>query len=340
MHKIIQTDCEKILKTVNIEKLRNKSILITGASGLVGIYLLSVLKLKQIEYNINIWCWVKNDIDDYLKDIFENCNIIKEDITNFRAFDNLPSFDYIIHSAGYGQPLKFLEDKIKTLQLNTGSTIKLFEKLKPSGSFLFLSSSEIYSGLDVDEINELQIGNTTTSHARACYIEGKRTGEAICHAFIEKKYNVKIARLSTAYGPGIKRHDKRVLSAIIEKGLTQDVINLMDNGSAVRVFCYIGDVAEMLLNILINGKDVTYNIAGIYSASILDIANIVGKKLNRVVSLPKSDSQGLAGNPKSVNININKYKQEFNKIDSDFITIDYGLEQTINWAKNILQTDI
>ena len=104
MHKIIQTDCEKILKTVNIEKLRNKSILITGASGLVGIYLLSVLKLKQIEYNINIWCWVKNDIDDYLKDIFENCNIIKEDITNFRAFDNLPS----THK-GFVVPLKVPE---------------------------------------------------------------------------------------------------------------------------------------------------------------------------------------------------------------------------------------
>ena len=119
-------------------KLKNKTILITGASGLIGLHLLESLKDIKKEYNITIYTWNKtaNPEFDYL---FEDCIRILSDITEYDGFEELPMFDYIIHSSGYGQPGKFLSDKIKTIKINTSSTIKLLDKLKNDGTFLYLN---------------------------------------------------------------------------------------------------------------------------------------------------------------------------------------------------------
>jgi UDP-glucuronate decarboxylase len=329
---IIVDESKEIVKKINFNQLKNKKILITGASGLIGTYLVSCLKELIQTHNIDIFVWVKNDIEKEFLEIFDGCNIVKDDITNTSSFSTLPNFDLIIHSAGYGQPDKFMDDKLKTIFLNTSSTMELFKKLNLGGKFLFVSTSELYSGIDEQNISENQIGNTNTNHPRACYIEGKRCGESICHIQKEKGYDVKIIRLSLAYGPGTKRNDKRVINSLIQKGLTSDSIKLLDNGEAIRTYCYITDVIEMFWNILLFGKDVLYNVGGESVTSIYDLSKLIGDKLNKDVIIPKESNQQV-GNPKIVNISIEKYLKEFNK--KDFISLNDGLDNTINWQKNL-----
>jgi len=318
-------------ENVNFLKLKNKTILITGASGLVGINLLSSLKPIQKEYNITIYIWAKNE-NKIFDSLFEDCVKIVNDITDFNAFTNLPKFDYIIHSSGYGQPFKFLSDKLKTIQINTSSTIKLLELLKDDGTFLFISSSEVYNGLFKHEINENEIGMTNTQHPRAPYIEGKKCGEVICDAYREMGKNIKIARLSIAYGPGTKIGDTRVINSLIDKGLNNDSIELMDDGSSLRTFCYISDVIEMLWNITLDGKDFIYNVGGIDTLSIFELAHKIAKILDKSVILPILNKE-LVGSPKLVNLSIQKYINEFGK--DSFTPIDIGLAETINWQKKL-----
>jgi nucleoside-diphosphate-sugar epimerase len=334
MYTIIENDCKQVIKNINIKKFKNKSILITGATGLIGVYIVTALKQIQQSNNINIWCWFKNCIDPNFKEIFKDCNLIQSDIANPMSFTSLPEFDYIVHCAGYAQPTKFLEDKIKTLTINTSATINLFNILKPTGTFLYISSSEIYSGLNLPNMNETQIGSTTTDHPRACYIEGKRTGETICHIFSEKGIDVKIARVSMVYGPGIKKNDKRVISTFIEKGLNQDEIALIDDGSAQRVICYISDAIEMIFNILFHSKDITYNVTGITNTTIFNLAKSIGSILDKPVKIPTTYNTGMQGNPKTVSVAITKYLNEFKK--DKFIDLKQGLKQTIDWYKQLL----
>jgi NADP-dependent 3-hydroxy acid dehydrogenase YdfG len=54
MHKIIYEDCIQIIKDNDMEKLRNKSFLITGASGMIGSYVANVLKVLNDDYGMNI----------------------------------------------------------------------------------------------------------------------------------------------------------------------------------------------------------------------------------------------------------------------------------------------
>lgn len=328
---LIDEDCDLVLKSVgDFSKLRNKSVLVTGASGLVGIYLVNCLVKLKSELNLKIFCCVKTPPNEESKSLFDNCTLLVSDITRLETMNNLPNLDYIIHSAGYGQPLKFLEDEITTIKLNTTTTFSLFEKLKSDGCFLFISSTEVYSGLDYIDVDESCIGSTNTDHPRCCYIEGKRTGEAICNIYLRQGYDVKIARLGHTYGPGTKKNDKRVLTTLIDKGLTEESIKLMDEGSAIRTFCYIRDVVEMLFNIMLHGKDTTYNIGGVSKLSIYELACKIGNILEKEVKIPQS-SNSMAGNPKIVNVSIQKYMNEFEKTPKNFVDFDEGLKRTIEW---------
>lgn len=316
---------------IDFSQLRNKKILITGASGLVGLYLLSSLKNIKKEYNIEVYAWIKNEPEKYLKKFYEDFILVRRDITDANSFIDLDTFDFIIHSAGYAQPGKFLENKMKTIKINTLSTIYLLDKLKEDGKFLFISSSELYSGLDAFKISEENIGLTNTDHSRACYIESKRCGEAICYS---SGKDAKIARLSLAYGPGIKKGDKRFLYSIIEKAFNNEYIELMDEGKSIRTYCYITDAVEMLWNIFLHGKHNIYNVSGISQISIFDLAKKIGQKFKKEVKTPKN-SREMEGSPKIVNISNDRYTEEFNK--TDFVDLDEGLENTVQWYKNILK---
>jgi nucleoside-diphosphate-sugar epimerase len=329
---IIINESKEIIKNIDFNQLRNSKILITGASGLIGVYLVSCLNQIIKTHNISIFVWIKNNIDTIFSDIFDECTIIQNDITDINSFLELPKFDCIIHAAGYGQPDKFMEDKIKTISINTTSTIELFNKLNKNGKFLFVSTSEIYSGINEQNIDETQAGTTNTNHPRSCYIEGKRCGESICNIYKEKGYDVKIIRLSLAYGPGTKKNDKRVLNSLIQKGLKNNNIKLMDSGDAIRTYCYITDVIEMFWNIFLSGKDLIYNVGGESITSIYDLSVLIGDKLHKEVEIPTEINQQI-GNPKIVNVSINKYINEFKK--NIFISLDEGLDRTINWQKKL-----
>lgn len=332
MYKQLITESYHINNHIDFSSLQNKSVLLTGATGIMGIFFLLSLKNVSEKYNISITAWINRDLPSFLIEIFRGIKIIKGDIT-VPYIDQSTKYDVIIHSAGYGQPSKFLLDEVKTIQINTYATEHLLNRLKENGKFLFISSSEVYNGLDDDNIVETVVGRTNTDHPRSCYIEGKRCGESICHAHKKHGVDVKIARLCLAYGPGIRKDDVRVVNELITKGLMEGKITLRDSGDATRTYCYATDAVIMMWNILLFGKNVIYNIGGKQRVSILELASKIGEILNLPIVIPENQNP-LIGNPKNVNISCERYYSEFG--DVDFKDINHGLTQTIVWIKNII----
>jgi nucleoside-diphosphate-sugar epimerase len=341
---LIFNNAEKNIESVDFSKLKNKRVLLTGCTGLIGINLLATLKMlnEKHNYDIEIFCFTHRSPEQLFDPLFKGCFLLNGDLTKSDSIDILGNIfaenqwgvDCIIHTAGYAQPKKFTEDKFSTIFLNTQTIYNLFKLLNPGGSFLFLSSSEIYNGVDIENIEENFIGTTTPDHPRSCYIESKRCGEAIIHAFREKGYDAKIARVSLTHGPGTKKNDCRVMSDFVTKCLIDGKLNLIDDGQSIRTYCYVSDTTEMLWNILLHGKDVVYNVSGMSKISILDMAKIIAKKLNCEVIIPKNNESELKGNPKIVNISSKKYIDEFGK--KEFVPIDDGIEKVIEWIKNII----
>lgn len=232
---------------------------------------------------------------------------------------NLSQADYIIYGVGYGQPQMFSKDKLRTIEINTSSLRTMFDYLKPDGKFLYISSSEVYSGAE-SPYKETDIGTTTPQHPRACYIEGKRCGEAICMAYKEAGLDVKIARLSLAYGAA-KRGDTRVLNQFIEQGFTGN-ITLKDAGTALRTYCYVDDAVDMMLKILFYGKDVVYNVGGFSTITIANLALEIGRIMKATVTIPEED-QGLKDAPQDVKLDMTKTLTEF---EQNFTPLDRGLK--------------
>jgi nucleoside-diphosphate-sugar epimerase len=309
--------------------------MITGASGLVGLHLYATIKklILQKNYNIQVYGTYSSEPTEYFKELcnFKGSEIINGDISDFHFLDSLPMVDFIIHAAGYGQPNKFMDNQTKTLKLNTVSIFELMKKLNKNGKFLFISSSEVYSGSNNTPFNEKEIGTTNTDHPRSCYIEGKRCGEAIVNSFRATGINAKSARLSLAYGPGTKIGDKRVLNSFIDKALAGN-IEMVDEGKSLRVYCYISDVVYMMWKILFEGSFAVYNIGGVSKTSIKELADTISKELAVDVIIPNV-TKSLLGSPDNVSLDMSRFEGEFGKIE--YIPLDKGIKKTINWQMNL-----
>ncbi|MFA4888629.1 MAG: NAD-dependent epimerase/dehydratase family protein [Candidatus Omnitrophota bacterium] len=332
---IIIRDAEIICHKLNFQKIIGKTVLVAGASGLVGGYFIACLRYLYLSRGarFNTIALTQEEPYPYLKELldFEGVCVYQGDLTNPEFCAKLPEADIIIHAAGYAQPSRFLQDQVKTLKLNTLSLYMLFDKLLKGGKFLFISSSEVYNGLKNSPFKESEIGITNTSHPRSCYIEAKRCGEAICYAYRRKGIAAKSVRLSLAYGPGTRPGDTRVMNSFIEKALNGK-ITLLDQGKAKRTYCYISDAIEIMWNVLLHGKGPIYNVGGNSRTTIGELAQRIGNYLNVPVIFP-AETQEMPGAPDDVYLDMAKARKEFGK--TDFVAIERGLEATIEWQKEL-----
>lgn len=338
MNKIIMQDHKAILKGVNFNPLKNKTILIVGANGFIGSYMIQMLHLINIinDLKIKIVAISKNKPIAELKEIFkENYKFYSEDLSEMTVLDKIHKVDYIIHCAGYAQPSKFLSNPIECIKLNSFLTDALLQKThNDCARFLFLSSSDIYGNPDNKNIptKEDYPGFCSPIIPRAAYSESKRLGETLCYFYKNvKSTNVVIARLSIVYGPGISIYDERVLGNFIKMALVDREIKLLDKGDQVRTFCYISDAIIMILNILLYGKNFVYNVGGRDQFTIKELAekicNLTHSKLIKPKSKFNLSEQKRGFN--HVELDISKVCNEFNL--REFVIIEKGLIQTINW---------
>ena len=336
---IVQEDVLKLISKTNIDYMLGKTILITGASGLIGSYFAQLIQHLSNYEGGPSRIFLSSKTGYFQFQVNQNVEVIEGDILKVDLRNSLPMFDVVIHAAGYAQPDKFLSNPLETLELNTSVTIDLIKKVNSGGRFLFISSSEVYSGLSDLQFKENQIGTTNTDHPRSSYIEGKRAGEAIVSA-ARRHYKLLAlsARLSLAYGPGTKVGDSRVMNSFIAQAINSSKIKMLDTGLANRTYCYVSDAVEMCMNILNNGTDLIYNVGGISKIKIIDLAKLISKITNCELEVPEGSKLSLAGSPEEVSLDLTKTTNLLGK--TDFVTLEDGLRRTIAWQKSNLYGDI
>lgn len=321
---------------LNPTQLKDKTILLTGASGLIGSNLVAYLDFlnKKEKLNLKIIA-IHRSLQEEWMPKSAAIRYIQQDLTKNKLLKNL-KFQYLIHLATYAQPKKFLEHPGETVSLNIGVLFDLLKQAeKNQAIFLYLSSAEIYGEVDKTHIptNEAYFGNVNTLTDRAIYAESKRLAETICFSF-SKKIKVKIARALIAYGPGVKYDDKRVISEFIKKAQEENEITMMDEGLAQRTFCFITDMVEMLLNIMLGGKEIVYNVSGQDTTTIKDLAKLIAR-ITRAKFNYKFESSTDKGMPLVLTLDNTRYLSEFKK--KAFVPLEQGLVITAEWFRNLNQ---
>ena len=266
---IIDGDAEQIIRENNgLNELFNTTIMITGASGMVGSYFLYTLVKLNEDYsaNIKILPLVRN-LNKLNADIINKDYVhpIVQDVIDEINYDG--DVDYIVHAAGPASPKIMREKPVETNFANTlgSANTLMFAKEHNTKGYLFISSREIYGDPNENQkyfTEDGRLGFIDPLVPRNGYAEGKKAAENMCAGFkSEYGLNTKIVRLAHTYGPGMSVDDGRVQADFLKNVLNDEDIVLKSDGSSVRTYTYISDAVSAMFTVLLKSKDIVYNIA-------------------------------------------------------------------------------
>lgn len=268
LNKIIEEDINHILDNpINFKKLENSTVLITGASGMIGTYLLYTLAILNDlrSLNIKIVALVRdrNKITGYLKNR-DDLIVLEQDVCDRINYDD--KVDYIIHAASPASPKIMKDAPVDTLMANTLGTYNTLKLAKKSNtkSYVFISSREVYGEPYEwqEEFKEDTYGFIDPLLPRSCYPEGKRAAENMCVTFKEQYgVNAKIVRPAHTYGPGMSIYDGRVQADFLKNVVEHQNILMKSTGEALRTYTYIRDVVAGIFFVLLEAEDIAYNVA-------------------------------------------------------------------------------
>ena len=292
---IYLSDVERVLeKTPDWAKVTNKSVFITGATGMIGTFLIDVLMHQNKTQNANISIWAMGRTKAHLEERFtkylENplFHIVIGDVTEEIHVENM--CDYVLHCASNTHPKSYASDPIGTIMTNIAGTQNILDYAVKSKSkkVLFLSTVEIYGENrgDVNKFTEDYCGYIDCNTLRAGYPEGKRASESLCQAYIKKHgINVVIPRISRTFGPTMLFSDSKASSQFIMNAVHKEDIVLKSAGNQLYSYAYVADIVSALLFLLVKGeKGEAYNVSNEHCDTTLRsfaeiLADIAGVKV-------------------------------------------------------------
>ncbi len=341
-HPYYREDVERVASlSLPWEKLQNSSVLISGATGLLGAFLIDVImwRNKNVNQKCDVYALSRNMARAEKR--FGYCmaspffHFIAHDINQSlkgRITDNI---DYVLHLASNTHPMAYATDPIGTITTNIIGLKNLldFSVMHDTKRFAFASSSEIYGENRGDQelFDERYCGYIDCNTMRAGYPESKRCGEALCQAYMrQKKLDVVIARFARSYGPTVLENDTKASSQFIQKAVAGENIVLKSEGNQYYSYTYMADAISGLLTILMSGETgKAYNIADTRSdIRLKDLAAILAEMAGKRVIFELPNAVEKAGYSKATKARLDG--SELRKLGwNPMYTIQSGLERTV-----------
>ena len=288
---VLQEDLELLtgMEEIPFDELRGKTVLITGATGLIGSFAAKALACanRKLDTGIQVCALVRSK--EKAQKVFGNLcdrsdfHLVIGDVGLAETFEEPDcKADYIIHGASATSSKYFVSNPVETIYTAIQGTVNVLEYAKRirAKGVLYLSSLEVYGTPDQNAglIDESYSGYIDPLQVRSSYSEGKRMVECICASYAsEYQVPVKIARLSQTFGAGVTYDDGRVFAEFARCALEKKDIVLHTAGKTVRSYCYIKDAAAALFLILLKGENGSaYNVTNMDTKiSIADMAKLV-----------------------------------------------------------------
>ena len=268
MDQIEKEDLESALSDPAIDwnLLKEKTVLISGATGLIGQVLTKILLYcgcRRVAALVRDIVKAERLFAPQIEAGYELC-FYQWSAEQLIAMEE--PVDYIFHCASQTSSQSFVQtpaDTIHTAYCGTEHILS-FAKAKNVKNVVYLSTMEVYGTPQDDErIAETYIGKIDPLNVRSCYPESKRLCESLCVSYsVQHHVPVCIARLTQTFGPGISTTDGRVFAEFARCVLQKRDIVLHTKGETKRNYLYTADAARALIILALKGQSgQAYNIA-------------------------------------------------------------------------------
>ncbi len=306
---------------------KNKKILITGGTGLIGIQLTNLLvnygakvTVVSLEKNPEISKKVKYFKSDLR--ILSNC--IK--VTNKQ--------DFVFHLAGIKGSPKLTMTRpysfMTPMMLFNTNMLEACRKNKIK-RYLYTSSIGVYNPKSI--MKEIDVWDTFPSKNDWYSGWAKRIGELQVDALTKEEINkmkTVIVRPANVYGP----HDNfdvktaMVIPSLISKFVNSKnkKVNVWGNGSTVRDFIFSKDVARSMAKLMKIAPKKPINIGSGKGCRIADVVNIINKYFNNQFSINWDKTK-----PSGDKIRILDTKYLHSLGIKQETSLEKGIVETIEW---------
>lgn len=311
----------------------DSKILVTGASGLIGNHLVRQLLKKNFQITAII-----HNRTSYLP-ITKNLHIIRGDLTDYSFCKKIcKDVDYVFHLAV--ETGSITKNANHPASIMTPTVLMDFNMLKASHEkgvkkYLYSSCACVYP-TEIENMSEDKAWSGPPPKMHETISWSKRIAELQCQSFY-KEYGdeISIVRPSNTYGMYdiFDTENSHVISAFIKKALSKiDPFTIWGNGEQIREFVYAEDVAKgMILALEKNTKAEPINLGGGTAIKIKDLAEKIISLVNYNPKIVFDDTKP-TGHMKRI-LDSTKARNELNFIPST--QLDKGLENTIEWYKNV-----
>ena len=249
----------------------NKRVVITGAAGFIGSHLSDAL-LDRGYSVLGIDNLLTGDLANIAHLAGRDFTFIKQDVTNYINLDG--PVDFVLHWASPASPIDYLSHPIPTLKVGAlGTHNALGLALAKKATFVIASTSEVYGDPLEHPQAETYWGNVNPIGPRGVYDEAKRFAEAMTTAY--HRYHgldAKIARIFNTYGPRMRVNDGRAVPNFIDQALRGRDVTIYGEGTQTRSFCYISDLVDGIIRLMLSDTNDPVNIGNPAEMSILEIA--------------------------------------------------------------------
>lgn len=289
--KFFQEDLDELANRLSVyTELKGRSVLVTGATGLVGSVLIKALACLNRKYDMGMTLlpFVRNEkkAESVYGGLLTrgDLRLVKGDI--LEPIETEEHVDYIIHCASVTASKTFVTKPVETLHISIDGTenVLKFAHGCHVKSMVYISSMEAFGITDPKKasVKEEDLGYIDVMNVRSCYSEGKRVCELLCASYChEYKVPVKVVRLAQTFGAGVSVSEGRVFAQFAKSAIKEEDIVLHTAGQSWGNYCYTADAAAGIMTALLRGEN-----ANVYTAAnpetsvqIRDMAKMVAEKM-------------------------------------------------------------
>ena len=335
--KLYQQDLNTILNACDLTQLNGKKVLVTGASGLIGSCIVDLLVLYNLTRGGDIQIFacgrtqlkLQSEFGFYFPFDEAKLNFIENDITKG---DLVGKWDYIFHCASPTQSMEMKARPSGVMLDIINGTRTVLNCLTDNGTFVYLSSCEVYGDVRSGTVSEKQCGDIDLMNTRSCYIEGKRASELLSRCYVENNdRKLIVVRPGKVFGPMFSENDNRACAAFFRDAVTKSKITIKNDGRQYFTFTYVIDCVYLIMLALskCNEKVSVYNVATYQSQmSIRDFAYKICRALG--ITYTFGEGEGFVVNGYAGTNCLLDGSKAYRELEyQDIIGVDSGIKHTI-----------